>query len=544
MPRCCFALGVAVYVLAGTLAVGAERSEGVSTRKPLSSKKLDALVANELGGVKFKTCSDEAFLRRVTLNLIGRQPRVEELEEFLDSTDSETTSSGSRNERRAAVIERLLASEEFGTNWANYWSDTISYRVPPPELSFLNYGPLKHWIAGKLNENAPWNDVTREILTAAGMVKENPPATFVAYHQGDAKKLAAETARIWLGVQIQCAECHDHPFEDWKRSQFHELAAFYARANGKLGKTSQTNDGTDATVTDSGKGEYMMPNAEDPKKDGTVMTPVFMTGETLPLDTCDADRRKLLAQAITGPDNPWFARAYVNRMWSQIMGRGFFEPVDDMGAHRSGLLERTHQALADSFIASGYDVKAMFRLILNTAVYQRELTNDTPEKASAIVAAHGSKLRGDEVFDSLVTAMALPNITPPSVKPTKEVRFPPPPKSTRDLVNDAFGYDPSLPPTEVFRSMGQAMMLMNNDQLNAQITAKRGSGTMLAKLLEAETDDDAAVRQLFLALLARRATDREVKIALDHIKRVKHRGPAFEDLQWSLINSAEFTTKR
>ncbi|HEX3869364.1 MAG TPA: DUF1549 domain-containing protein, partial [Pirellulales bacterium] len=487
MPLRTFHWCVAVCLSLSSIAFGAERSESPKPRKRLTSAALDALIVDELSGTKFKTASDEQFLRRVTLTLVGRQPRVSEFEEFLTTAqkgDSQERAAQGRNraKRRAALVEQLLASDEFGTNWANYWSDTISYRVPPPELSFLNYGPFKAWVAEKLNTNAPWNDVTRDILTASGMVKENPPTTFIAYHQGEAKKLAAETARIWLGVQIQCAECHDHPFEDWKRSQFHELAAFYARAKGKLGKTSQTNDGTDATVTDGGKGEYVMPNADDPKKDGTVMAPVFMTGEALPLETCDADRRKLLAEAITGADNPWFARAYVNRIWGQLMGRGFFEPVDDMGSHKSGHLPRTHAALAESFIQSGYDVKALMRLIVNTQAYQRQLTNDSPLDDHVVATSHGSKLRGDEVFDSLVIAIALPNVTPPAVKPTKEIRFPPPPKSTRELIGDTFGFDPSLAPGEVFRSMGQAMLLMNNDQLQAQINAASDSGTMLSKL--------------------------------------------------------------
>ena len=153
-------------------------------------------------------------------------------------------------------------------------------------------------------------------------------------------------------------------------------------------------------------------------------------------------------------------------------------------------------------------------------------------------------MRGDEVFESLVTAVGLPNITPPAVKPTKEIRFPPPPKSTRDLVNDTFGYDPSLSPDDVYRSMGQAMMLMNNDQIAAQINADPKSETMLAKLLAAESADTRVVEQLFLGVLARRPTANEVKIAKSHLKKVGKRGAALEDLLWSLINSTEFTTKR
>jgi hypothetical protein len=570
MPRFLSALGVAVVVACGSMVAAAERVE--SQKSPVPSKKvsakkqadgrsapkasaetkpssapklrssqLDKLIASETPGVALKTISDEQFIRRVTIDLLGRQPKPDEMRAFL-----ETKNNGqSEAKRRAVLVNQLLASKEFGANWANYWSDAIAFRVPPPELTFLNYGPFKEWLATNLNRNVHWNLVTAEILTASGLVKENPEATFVAFHDGNAQKLAAETARIWLGVQIQCAECHDHPFEDWKRTQFHELAAFYARAKNKIGNKATTNDGTDRTVLDAGKGEYKMPNAEDPLKDGTVMAPVFMTGVAMPLDQCDADRREMLAKVITAPDNPWFARAYVNRMWSRLIGQGFYEPVDDMGSHRTGRLPQTHTALAEQFVNSGYDVKDIFRLIINTQLYQRDLSNSSAsEEASPYAAAKAGKLRGDEVFESLVTAVGLPNITPPAVKPTKEIRFPPPPKSTRDLVNDTFGYDPSLSPDDVYRSMGQAMMLMNNDQIAAQINADPKSETMLAKLVAAESDDTRVVEQLFLGVLARRPTANEVKIAKSHLKKVGKRGAAFEDLLWSLINSTEFTTKR
>src|SRR5581483_4956224 len=141
-------------------------------------------------------------------------------------------------------------------------------------------------------------------------------------------------------------------------------------------------------------------------------------------------------------------------------------------------------------------------------------------------------LRGDEVFESLVTAISLPNVTPEAVKPTAAIRFPPPPKSTRDIVAEAFGFDPSLPQDEVFRTMGQAMLLMNNEQLQAQINAKPESGTMLAKLLEQEPNDRAVVERLFQLLLARKPTAKEAEITLQHVREVQQRGPAFEDVLW------------
>ena len=153
-------------------------------------------------------------------------------------------------------------------------------------------------------------------------------------------------------------------------------------------------------------------------------------------------------------------------------------------------------------------------------------------------------MRGDEVFAALRVGLEMPNVTPPAVAPTAAIRFPPPPKSTRDLVHEAFGTDPSLAPVDAPRTIGQALWMMNNDQLQKQIDARPESGTMLAKLLAGEPDDAAAVRALFARVLAREATQAEMRIALQHVAEGGSRGEAFEDLLWSLVNTAEFTSRR
>jgi hypothetical protein len=492
---------------------------------------LDTLLNRSQPRISAEPHTDELFLRRASLDLIGRQPTTDEVASFaLDS----------RSDKRARVIDGLLQNEAYGQTWANYWSDAIRYRVPPPELTFLNYTAFKHWLAGRLNANAPWDEITRSLLTANGKVQDNPDATFIGFHQGNAAKLGAETARIFLGLQLQCAECHNHKFDHWKRKHFHELAAFFARTEAKL--TQKDAGGT--IVKDRDKGEYEMPNTTDPRKKGTVMAPAFLTGEHLELGASDAERRSLLAKLVTQPSNPWFARAYVNRIWARLMGRGFYEPVDNMADYQQHLLPDMHQALADHFTATGFDAKDLCRLIMNTRAYQRRLPLGERLGAKPIVALAPAKLGGDQVFDSLVVALGLPNVTPPAVKPTAAVRFPPPPRSTRDLVAETFGNDPSVCPEEISRTMGQAMLLMNNAQVQAQINADPASGTLLSKLLKAETDDRAVVQRMYQQVLARQPTESEVRIALEHVTSVGRRGEAFEDLLWSLVNSAEFTTKR
>lgn len=498
---------------------------------PLTSARLEELVRKELGDVELAPpVTDEIFLRRLTQDLVGRQPTMDELQQFLGDASAD---------KRDQAVDRLLSSPEFGRNWADYWSDVIAFRTPPPELTFLNYDAFKGWLAQKLNDDAPWDATVREILTASGKIKDNPAGTFVGFHQGETTRLAGETARVFLSLQIGCAQCHDHPFDDWKREQFHELAAYYARVSVKL----PWNDSGEIEIKDKGKGEYEMPNVADPTKKGEVMTPVFLTGSRSDKGKSDAERRKELAEAIAHRDNPWFARAYVNRVWARLMGRGFYEPVDDFGPAQTARLQETHDILAAAFRDSGFSTKVLFRLIVQTEIYRRGALTQTDD-APVYAGAPTGKLRGDEVFRSLVTAVGLPNVTPEAMKATKDIRFPPPPKSTRDIVAETFGYDPSLRPEDISRTMSQALLLMNNDQIQAQINAQPDSGTVLSRLVATEADDAKAVQQLFVMSFGRQPTEKEQGLALGHVRAATNRGEAYEDLLWSLLNSAEFASRR
>ncbi|MEX2113521.1 MAG: hypothetical protein WD845_10060, partial [Pirellulales bacterium] len=195
------------------------------------------------------------------------------------------------------------------------------------------------------------------------------------------------------------------------------------------------------------------------------------------------------------------------------------------------------------FRASAYDVKDLFRLLMHSDAYARGLRM-APASSSEPAKSEPLRMRGDEIFAALAVGIELPNVTPPAVAPTAEIRFPPPPASTRDLVNAAFGTDPSLAPLDAPRTMGQALWMMNNEQLQQQINAAPDSGTMLAQLLAEHADDTAACRQLYARVLARQPSADEQTIALAHIEKLGDRRAAFEDLLWSLVNSAEFTTRK
>lgn len=488
----------------------------------LTPEDLDSLLIG-MDSSELKPVDDITFLRRVSLDLIGRQPTLDEYRLFLANT------SGSRREQ---AINQLLGSEAFGKNWGNYWSDIIAARQPVPQLTYLNYKPFRTWLAQQFNSQVGWDEAVFGMLTSIGLVGDGPAGTFVGFHQGERNKLAGETARVFLGVKIACAQCHDHPFVDMPQETFHGMAAFFARTKVKL----PWNDSNQIEISSSDKGEHKMPGGK------AEMHPTVYKGDSYKLGLPDIERREKLAYWVVSSDNPFFARSFVNHVQARLMGRGFFDPIDDLGDSATPLNPDAHEALAKHFVASGFNAKELFRLIVSTQTYQSEQPLDAINRTE-FTGATAKKLRGDEVFDSLVAAIDLPNIDKELKSSTDKSRFPPPPKSTRDLVNEAFGFDPSTKDELVTRTMTQAIFLMNNDQIHQQIDAKSES-TMLAKLLQDEADNHLVVDALYARVLARRPTEAERKIVLGHVAAVKDRGDAFEDVLWSLLNSAEFTTRK
>lgn len=503
-----------------------ERQKPAKVANRLTSDELDAAMEKHIGGIaNAPQTDDEAFFRRLSLDLIGRQPTMPEMNAFLADTAAD---------KRARAIDKLLASEEFGINWADYFSDVISYRTPQPELTFLNYRPFKQWLAAEFNKGTGWDEITYRIITASGTVGENPAATYVGFHQGDKSRLASETTRVFLSTQIQCAECHDHKFIDMPQETFHHVAAFFVRVQTKL----PWNDSNQIVVSSKAAGEHKMPEKNK------EMQPAAFSSKMLDPGQSDVVRRTELARWIVGAENPWFAKAYTNRIWARLMGRGFCEPVDEIGDLADSVLPEVHVALAEHFVATEFDMKDVFRVIANSKAYQRPVRDPAPDEKKPFAVIPAGRLRGDEIFASLKAGIELPNFTPEPGKPAEGVRFPPPPKSTQDLVNEAFGFDPSSEAHNVARTMQQAMFLMNNEQIQKQIDASPGSNTVLARIVSEETDDAKAIGRLYQSVLARKATDKEIEIGRKHIAKVGERKTAYEDLLWSMINSAEFLSRR
>jgi hypothetical protein len=382
-------------------------------------------------------------------------------------------------------------------------------------------------------------------------VREEGSTALIAAQMGEVNDVTSEMSRVFLGVQIQCAQCHDHPTDRWKRQQFHELAAFFPRIglrplrNGVPPSFEVVSHDQDLRrprpmgMFRLGELEHYMPDLKDPSSKGTLVQPVFfLTGQKLPTAQTDLKRRTTLAEWMTSAENPWFAKALVNRTWAELAGEGFFEPVDDLGPDRACSAPRTIDYLAGEFAAHGFDVKWLFRVITATACYQRESRPRRNPEQVPFTANCSQRLRSDQVFDVLAAALGTngalgrPNANRPMGGPFGL-------GGPRMQFAAVFGYDPSDRRDEISGSIPQALLLMNSPLVNRAINA-RNPGSTLGILLNETSDNDQVAVDLYLRCLGREPRESELAACRDYVRTVGDRMAAFEDLFWALINGPEF----
>jgi hypothetical protein len=474
---------------------------------------------------------DEAFLRRVSLDLVGKPPSQTDIEAFVADPDLQ---------KRARQIDRLLASEAYAVNWGRYWRDTLTYHTPASG-NYLRWQLFDQWLVEQVRRNRPWSEIVTAMVTAVGINDECAPVNYLTSQFGNPVEIAATTSRAFLGVQLQCAQCHDARTEPWKREQFHELVAFFGRA-----KIIQHKDvdgrGTPYAIEGREEGQYYMTDKKNPSR-LISMAPRFLTGERVSADASDAERRAALARFLTSPQNPWFARAYVNRMWTSLMGWGFYPTVNDLGSGPAPLYPEVLDLLAAQWTATGYDMRWLFRTLANTQVYQRHLQPRPESDLVARLAVCPSRLRPEQIFDALQKALGFDendkNIPAPAASSAPAVARH---SGLRHMVYQAFKVDPSLPAEEVQGTIPQALLMMNSVLVNTFVSAN--NRTYLADLLSRKLSDEEILRAMYQRTLARKPRPEEVQICKRYLKKVSNRKEAFEDIYWSLVNSTEFLTKK
>jgi len=479
---------------------------------------------------------DAAYLRRVSLDIIGEPPSPAEITAFVLDPASD---------KRSRVVAKLLASPLYGQNWARYWRDVIMARRSNDRALGLAGNSVVVYLTEQFNQGRGWDAITRSFITATGKVRSTGSTALSIAHEGKPEETAAETARVFLGIQLQCAQCHDHPYDSWKREQFHQLAAYFPRVVVRPVRTEVLQD-FEITSIEKVRGggrnkalpEHYMSDLKDPKAKGTLTQPLFFLGDQKEeAGMTDRERRATLAARITSRDNPWFSKALVNRVWAELLGRGFYEPIDDLGADRKCAAPKTMDYLTRQFVDSGHDLRWLIKTITATAAYQRQgLARDKSDKApfSAVVI---QPLRADVLFSALSVSLQVYDLD--QVKPNRRGR----PEGPRLQFDQVFGFDPSQPRDEVTASIPQALLLMNSPQLARAMRADTQQSP-LGRLATTVQDDDQVLEELYLRTLSREPSDAELAQARAHIKQIGNRGGALEDLLWALVNSAEFRERR
>ncbi len=300
-----------------------------------TSADIDAIVDRQLAATKTAPSpltSDEAFLRRVALDLTGKPPAIGSIRQFVASRAAD---------KRSRVIDSLLEDPEFGENWARYWRDVVAFRAPNENERTVDLPRVRRVAGRSVQRQRPWNKIATAIITATGRTDENGATVFALAEEADPVELAGEVSRVFLGIQIQCAQCHDHPSDPWKREQFHEFAAFFSGVKRQPGRNAGAGAKGGLRDLEQRPTRYGMTDLKNPEKKIPI-SPRFFLGEAPQVSeqVTTEGRLALAAGYVTSPDNPWFARAFVNRVWTTLVGEGFYDLVDDLGPTRTAERQR------------------------------------------------------------------------------------------------------------------------------------------------------------------------------------------------------------
>lgn len=493
------ALALIVFACDGSVA------DAASPEPALLAERVDRRIAERWAAQKVKpsaSADDSAFARRLYLDLIGRIPTIAEARSFIDDRASD---------KRAKLIDQLLASGGHARHWATFWRREWVPQADQPGSTLAD--ELEPWLTGGLRDNTSYDRLVRELLTApTARAPGGAPQTFLVASEFKPENLAANTTRAFLGVNLDCAQCHNHPFARWTREQFWETAAFFVRS-------------------DSGD-----PAQRELKVAGTSLSvrPRLLTSEAIawPAAAKPDSGRTVLAEWITRKDNPYFAKNAVNRVWANLFGTGLVEPLDDLSGESPASHPELLDELAKAFADSGFDLKYLITALTHTRVYQ--LSSAGSESASSdqrlFESAPVRGLTGEQLYDSLRVAAGLP--------PDRADLDPLNASKARKQFADTFRIER---PGSAQRSILQSLSLMNGP-LTTELTNPGRSPVLKAIAGAPFLDTKAKVESLFLATLGRMPGADESAPAIKHVERTTDTGQALADLFWALLNSAEFAT--
>jgi len=494
------------------------------------SNFIDGLVwekLQKLGLTPSAPASDATYLRRAFLDVIGRLPSPDEARAFLADESPD---------KRARLVDQLLERPEYADFWANKWMDLL--RPNPYRVGIKAVFNLDGWIRDAFRRNIPYDQFVREIVAAKGSTFEQGPATIFRDHR-DPIEVAPVVSQLFLGIRLDCAKCHHHPFETWSQKQFYEFSAFFSRVGRKGVGLSPPISGSEEMVFTAKSGSISDPLT------GEVLPPKPLFGSAPPADDPEVDPRDVLAEWITSSENDYFSEVIVNRVWADLMGVGIVDPVDDIRATNPPSNAALLQALAADFRDHGHDLKHLIRTIMASSVYAlgSEPNDRNVADLRNFSRHYRQRLRAEVLMDAVGDATGVPDnfaAAPPLTRATAlwTNRVP-------SLFLDTFGRPDANqdPPCERLEDAAvvQALHLMNAPELQQKLSSDSGRVAALAK---SDKTPEAIIEELYLACYGRQpsADERGVAESLFTERKDDRRG-AVEDLLWALLNSPEFVFK-
>jgi hypothetical protein len=524
--------------------VGAEvivlpSAEGFAWPNPPANNFIDRLVFDRLEKLRISPsdlCDDETFLRRVTLDLVARPPSVAEYEAFM---------ADSSPDKRAKVIDTLLATTEFADFQAGLWAERlriIGGNYAPQATVVKAAQAYATWIRKQFRENRPLDQFVAEMVRASGPNISSGPANLytmlVHKPRPEPKMLAADFSQLFMGVQIQCAECHNHPFDRWTMNDYYGFVSFFTGVQWKSGVEPKEK----RIYWDTAKGApaiHPVDGKRRPAKTLGAVEPVALEG----------DPRPALAAWLTAPDNEIFARNIANRIWAQFFNRGLVEPIDDMRVSNPPTNAPLMDALAKRLVEVKFDLRAFVRDICNSRVYQLSGT-PTPSNVAdtrQFSHAHLRRLRADVLLDSVVAVTGVPRNLPSWPAGTKAVEFYPRSSGdtggphTGDTFFATFGRSTRSTicacETKSNPTLSQAMHLVVGDTVRDRLAAKDG---VVRRLVDTKATPEEIVTALFVRALSRKPTAEELAGFAEMAADAPKDPTVYEDIFWSLFNSTEF----
>ena len=486
-------------------------SNSLSQTAPIPSHPIDRAIAQRLADMHVPAsppASANTFLRRVHLDLTGQLPPVELVREFESEPDSQP--------RRETLIDRLLASDAFTDLWSMRLADLLL--ISGKRGSEKATRAYHHWLRSQVAANTGWDRIARDLLTGSGPIDEHGPASF-ALLANDPRDLAEHAASIFLATRIACARCHAHPADRWTRTDYHQFAAFFARIQRDGGRVSSTDQG----------------EVEDPRS-GHPSAPRAL-GE-LQLATGNADRRWTLANWTTSTANPRFARAFVNRTWKHLMGRGLVEPVDDLRPTNPPTHPELLDALAAEFASNGFNLRHLVRRIVTSDAYQRSSRTLPGNVRDDRLYSHAplKALDGRVLLDVIAQATGVPETfdDQPDITHAVQLVGTQSPSSALDVLGRCPREASCEGSSPAGGGLAQALHLLNGSTINRRL--KQGH---LPRWLASIPSDEELLNQLYRHTLSRSPRPEERAEWLPRFAR-DPRNQVAEDLFWALLNSREF----